>query len=157
MTELRRNKSMAKAELKRLRSNRKEGMLGDLFCWTCELHGKEKDAVTESKSRVFRGGGRQSDARSLNCQFTQDTRQVYTKFEMMCKGEDWRHRYQGNTNISSHGDGGNTYCGSRAGLATGVERGDCDPYSTSLVRVIWGHESSSQEEKLEYTWAWETC
>ena len=87
-----------------------EGMLGNLFCWTCELHGKEKDAVTESKSWVFFWGERQSDARSLSRQFTQDTRQVYTKFETIhVRGRRLATRYQEKTNNSSHGNGGDTF------------------------------------------------
>lgn len=41
---------------------------------------KRKTQLQKVKAEYL-GGKRQSDARSLNRQFTEDTRQVYTKFE----------------------------------------------------------------------------
>jgi len=69
---------------------------------------KKKSQLRKVKAQYIRGR-KQGEARSLNCQFTQYTRQVYAKFEMMCKGEEERPRYQRSINNSPHGNGGDTF------------------------------------------------
>ena len=68
---------------------------------------KKKTQLRKVRAQYLRGK-RQSHARSLNHQFTQDTRRFYAGLKLS-EAEEERPRKQGTTNNSSHGNGGDTF------------------------------------------------
>ena len=97
--ELRRKISMAKAELDRLRENRKLTKRGKrnrpLLLRECRVISaaelvsymeKKKSQLRKLRTQRIRES-RNEEARSLNQQFTQDTKQVNAKFAAMCEDD----------------------------------------------------------------------
>ena len=140
--ELRKNISMAKAELERLRENRK---LTKKAKRNRTLLSRERKLISaaelvsymEKKNSQLRKlrtqrirEVRNDEARSLNQQFIQDTKQVYAKFAAMCEDAVERPRYR---MVDKDGHHGNGEC------FDGIEA------ASSFWRILW--ESSGTGNK----------
>ena len=115
--ELRRKISMAKAELERLRENGKLTKKGKrnraLLLRECKVISaaelvsymeKKKSQLRKLRTQRIREV-RNEEARSLNQQFTQNTKQVYAKFAAMCEDDVERPRYRVVDKDGHHGNG----------------------------------------------------
>ena len=115
---IRKKIAMAKAELERLRENRKLTKKGkrnkDILLQECKVISsaelvsymeKKKSQLRKLKAQRIRKV-KHAEARSLNQQFTQDTKQVYAKFPAICEDDkDERPRYRELENNGHHGNG----------------------------------------------------
>ena len=116
--DIRRKIAMAKVELERLRENRKLTKKGKrnraILLQECKLISsaelvsymeKKKSQLRKLKAQRTRKV-KHAEARSLNQQFTQDTKQVYAKFAAICEDDkDEPPRYRELENNGHHGNG----------------------------------------------------
>ena len=116
-TELRKRISIAKAEWERLRGNKKVTKKGRknwaLLLKECKKilsselvnYMEKKKAQLRKLKACYIRGKKQGEARSLNCQFTQDGRRVYAEFNLLCDVEEARPGYQKISSIGSRKPG----------------------------------------------------
>ena len=114
--DLRKMISIAKAELERLRENRKlttkgrknrrllfEECRADSSAELVNYTEKKKSQLRKLKENYIKQK-KQDEARSLNRQLKQDARSVYGRFGTMCKGEEDRPKFVRDNDNGDNGD-----------------------------------------------------